>query len=120
MTELTGYLQNLVRNDPARVLPAVKDIVVALHSVALESVNVAHAPDLFEVGKSFARLDDAGIEIVTAIAGLLGAAGEESDPELARIQALIATLPAPRVEPERLMAPVRSRASAFAGGQGGA
>lgn len=44
MPELGAYLQNLVRDGPARVLPAVQDIVVALHAAALESVNVNGCP----------------------------------------------------------------------------
>ncbi|WP_340375741.1 hypothetical protein U5640_11720 [Streptomyces sp. SS7] len=79
--ELGTYLQNLVRDGPARVLPAAQDIVVALHAAALESVNVTAAPDLFEVDKGLARLDDAGIEIVRAMGELLGSAGERPDPE---------------------------------------
>lgn len=39
------------------------------------------APDLFEVDRGLARLDDAGIEIVRAMGELLGSAGERPDSE---------------------------------------
>jgi hypothetical protein len=122
VADLSGYLLHLVRNDPARVPSAVKDVLVALHAVALESVNVSPVPDLFEAGKSLARIDDAGIEIVVAVRELLGVAGDkQADADLARIEALIATLPPPRQGSGWLPAAlVRSPASAYAGFGGGA
>ncbi|WP_189969590.1 hypothetical protein [Streptomyces violascens] len=100
VSELSAYLQDLVRSDPARVLPAVNEVVVALHAVALDSVSVAPSPDLFDVGRNLARIDDAGIEIVTAVRALLGPAVQvQADAELSRMEALIATMPAPRTQP---------------------
>ncbi|MEW1760578.1 hypothetical protein AB0393_29200 [Streptomyces cyaneofuscatus] len=100
VSALSAHLQHLVRSDPARVLSAVSETVLALHAAALEAVNVARAGDvnLYEAGKSLAAIDDAGIEIVVAVRELLGpACQDQADAERARMEALIATLPAPRV-----------------------
>ncbi|MFG2210970.1 hypothetical protein [Streptomyces sp. NPDC048638] len=99
VSELGAYLQDLVRTDPQRVLPAVSEVVVALHAAALDSVNAAPSPSLFDVGKNLARIDDAGIEVVTAMRELLGpAVQDQANAQLSRIEALIATLPAPRAQ----------------------
>ncbi|MER0477381.1 hypothetical protein ABR737_03210 [Streptomyces sp. Edi2] len=99
VAQLSAYLQDLVRDDPARALPAVGEVVMALHAVALASVNVAPSPDFFEVGKNLARIDDAGTEIMLATGDLLRpACREQSAVKLSRMDALIATLPAPRTQ----------------------